>query len=423
MQITEGKKIQYALIWLAIGIIIILPARCYNGFYLPFFAVNSNISVQYVNIVDLAVIVTALLCILCEHQLNNYKVISHFFAFYFLTRLLFMIAIFFGGYVGYFGELLSKTTIVGCAAIIAVVASGASDTQKSLTYFSVFLFLSVASFFLVGYGGYGLMNRTGSVGFGSNETACFACALLAIVLFVNFTQLWFRIVIVFVSLACALNIASRRGMIISIAIFIIWLIYTLMKRKSRFVDKRRFYAVIILFFAIVLILYFNRQSIVDYINDSALMTRINFTEKQNHEVIDLSDRLSVYKEAFQYINLHPILGSFGCDLIYAQGSLSHAHNLLLQNLVTNGIFIGIALDIYLVVTLVRAFILLRRYCKAESTFPTIISIFFIVYMLFDFFGYLLWNPKGLFWIAITTFFIQIEYSNQSKGIEDAADYN
>jgi O-antigen ligase len=411
MEKTESNnKITYAIIWLAICVITLLPARCYNGFYVHFFAVDSNISVQYVNLVDLAVLLTTVVCLVHQHQIKKYPAISWFVGVYFFSRVFFLMLLPFFGYAEFMGEILSKTAIVCCAAIIAVISDEATDFQKSIVYYLALFILVAASFFLIGYGGYGRMNRTGSIGFGTNETASFACALLVISLFINFMPIWARIIVSVVSIACVLNVASRRGLIISIVILIVWVLSKIFKRKNRFVQRRNFFTTIAIIIAAVLILYINRFRIIDYINDSALMTRINFTERQNQEVFDFSDRTLIYKAAFNFISSHPFFGTFGCDLIFAQGSASHAHSIFLQPLVTNGAFIGLFFDVYLIFSLVRSIQLLYIYSKDKSHyFPAIVSVFYIVYLVFDSFGYLLWNPKGLFWIVLSTFFIHIEY--------------
>ena len=409
-KIEKKNKIAYSIIWLAICVIILLPARCYNGFYVHFFAVNSNISVQYVNLVDFAVLLTTAVCLVHKHQIKRYPAINWFVGVYFFSRILFLALLPFFGYVEFMGEIISKTIIISCCAIIAVISDEASDVQKSIVYYFALLVLVIASFALVGYGGYGVMNRTGSIGFGTNETASFACVLLVISLFISFMPVWIRAIVSTLSIACVLNVASRRGLIISIGILALWIFTRIFKKKNRFIQKRKFYTSIAIFAVTILILYINRYKIIDYINNSALMTRINFTERQDQDVFDFSDRISIFKTSFDFISSHPFFGTFGCDLIYARGSTSHAHSIFFQPLVTNGIFIGVFFDSYLILSLIRSIQLLYLYSKDNSrTFPAIVSVFYIIYLIFDSFGYLLWNPKGLFWVIISTFFIHIEH--------------
>lgn len=324
-KIEKKNKIAYSIIWLAICVIILLPARCYNGFYVHFLSVNSNISVQYVNLVDLAILLTTTVCLVHKHQIKRYPAINWFVGVYFFSRILFLALLPFFGYVEFMGEIISKTIIISCCAIIAVISDEASDVQKSIVYYFALLVLVIASFALIGYGGYGVMNRTGSIGFGTNETASFACALLVISLFISFMPVWIRAIVSALSIACVLNVASRRGLIISIGILALWIFTRIFKKKNRFIQKRKFYTSIAISAVVILILYINRHKI-----------SINFTERQDQDVFDFSDRISIFKSSVDFISSHPFFGTFGCDLIYAQGSTSHAHSIFFSRLLPTG---------------------------------------------------------------------------------------
>ena len=305
------------------------------------------------------------------------------------------------GRIDYIGELISKSVIVLCAGVIASQVKLFKDAQKSSIYIVSLGILVIASFFLSGYKGYAAMNRVGSLGFGTNETANFACVILAIALFVTNINIWVRVGAAIVSVACVLNVASRRGMLVALAIPVIWIFANLWKRRSRKIASRSFFAGVVILLLGVAFVVLRHEQISSYINNSALMVRYRFTIKYNNEFLDYSGRLSIYDEAFEYIKNHLFLGSYGCDKVLAQGHIAHAHNLLLQFIATYGIVFGLVFATYVVITFFRALKIMNVYLnRRERTFPAIISLFFILYFTFEMFGYLLWNPKGVFWIAL-----------------------
>lgn len=412
MPIHENRQITIWLKCILICVVLVLPARCYTGYYLHALQSTSNLSVQYINLVDLAVAITTLVIafdkrkITCEN--STFRAVSVYLAVNFF--MLFMAAIF--GHVDYVGELISKSFIVLCAGIVASKIKDFTDAQKSSIYIISLVVLVVASFFLSGYRGYAVMNRVGTLGFGTNETANFACCILAIALFVTNINIWLRVAASVLSFACILNVASRRGMIVAIAIPVIWLLVTLWKRRSSKVAYRSFFAAVFILVVGIAIIISKHEQILNYVNSSALMVRYRFAARYNNEFMDYSGRLSIYDEAMEYIREHIFLGSFGCDKLLAQGHMAHAHNLLLQFIATNGILIGIVYAAYAVMTFVRSIKIMKVYIdRRDNAFPAVISLFFILYFTFEMFGYLLWNPKGLFWIALTMFLIRLEYRN------------
>ena len=413
MPIQEDRRITIWLKCVLICLVLVLPARCYIGYYLHALQTTSNLSVQYINLVDLAVAVTTIIIgvnsrkIACER--NTFRVVAVYLATNFF--MLFMAII--SGYVDYVGELISKSFIVLCAGVVASKVKDYSDAQKSSIYIISLAILTVASFFLTQYKGYAVMNRVGTLGFGTNETAYFACCILAIALFVSNINIWLRVGASILSLACVLNVASRRGMIVAIAIPIVWIIVSLWnKRSSRRIPSRSFFTALAIIIAGVVIIISRHEQILNYINGSALMVRYRFTIKYNNEFMDYSARLSIFDEVIRYIKNHLFIGSCGCDKILSQGHITHAHNLLLQFIATNGIVIGTVYAAYTVMTFVRSLKIMRVYIERKDyAFPAVISLFFILYFMFEMFGYLLWNPKGLFWIALTMFLIGIEYRN------------
>lgn len=412
MPIREDRQIAIWLKCFLISIVLVLPARCYTGYYLHALQSTSNLSVQYINLVDLAVAITTIVIafdkrkIICESA--TFRVVSIYLIVNFF--MLIMAAIF--GYADYIGELISKSFIVLCAGIVASKVKEYTDAQKSSIYIIALVILVVASFFLSGYRGYAVMNRVGTLGFGTNETANFACCILAIALFVTNINIWIRVAASVLSFACILNVASRRGMIVAIAIPVIWVLLLLWKKRSSKIASRSFFAALLIIVVGIAIFISKHEQILNYVNSSALMVRYRFAARYNDEFMDYSGRLSIFDEAFEYINNHLFLGSFGCDKILAQGHMAHAHNLLLQFVATNGILVGVFYAAYVVITFVRSIKMMGVYIdRRDKSFPAVISLFYILYFTFEMFGYLLWNPKGLFWIALTMFLIRIEYRN------------
>ena len=414
----DNKSIVVWLKCLLICIILILPARFYNGFYLHAFEIDSNISVQYMNVVDLAIVSTTIVFILGHRKFYIERRLFRFFAFYALANAVMLTAGLFCGQSDGVGELISKTTIIFCCCVVASQFQYFSDLQKTMTYLGTLAVLVIASFFLTGYQGYGTMNRVGSLGFGTNETACFACCLFAVALFVKNINVWIRLGGAILSAACVLNVASRRGMLIEIAILVIWIIVLLFKRKSSRVSIKGLALSIVIFGGLLWVTYSRFDQIVKYVNGSAFMIRLRFAEQYNNNFMDFSDRTQIYKNIGDYINTHLLFGAFGCDTILGQGTISHAHNVLLQFIATHGLFFGTIISSFFVVTTYKAIRLMIDYIKYEGNgFPAVLSLFFLLYMSYDLFGYLLWNPKGLFWVGLTMFMIQMEYSSQVKRIE------
>ena len=393
-----------------ISIFLVLPARAYNGYYLHAFATESNLSVQYLNLVDLSALLISFLFVVGHRFYSIEAKVSKIGVAYSITNLIMLLGMALSGNSAFIGELISKTLIVLCAVIIVSGMKDYSDVVKSTVYLTALGVLVVASFFLSGYQGYGVMNRVGSLGFGTNETANFACCIIAICLVVTNINIWLRLISIGVSTACIFNVASRRGIIVMAVIIIIWLLTLLWKKKQTKIARRTFFTSILVVLVIIIFVATRYNQILYFFQHSSLAVRFRFAERYNNEFMDYSNRLSIFDSSFDYIKNHILMGSFGSDKLYAQGHYTHAHNILLQFITTYGIFFGAMICLYIVTSLYRAVVLLKDYFKHnDNMFPAIISIFYIVYLTFESFGYLLWNPKGLFWIAITVFFIDIEY--------------
>lgn len=410
MPIRENRQI---LIWLKcmlVCIVLVLPARCYTGYYLHALQTTSNLSVQYLNLVDVAVVITAIILGFNKNKILFENTTFRTVAVYMIVNFFMLLLAVIFGYVDYTGELISKSIIVLCAGVVVSKVKDYTDTQKSSIYIVSLLILVIASFFLSGYKGYALMNRVGTLGFSTNETANFACCVLAIALFVENINIWMRLGASILSVACILNVASRRGMVVAIAIFVVWVLILLWHKRSSKIALRSFFAALVIIIAGVAFVIVKHQQILNYVNSSALMVRYRFAARYNDEFMDISGRLSIYEETIDYIRDHFFLGSYGCDKILAQGHIAHAHNLLLQFIATYGVLFGVFYAWYALVTFGRALKMMKTYLgRRDYIFPAVLSLFFIIYFTFEMFGYLLWNPKGLFWIAITMFLIKIEY--------------
>lgn len=410
MSTETNNKIVTWIESLLFCLVLILPARCFNGFFLSLFQTNSNINVQYINLVDLAIILVTISFIIGKNKLFLDKTFFKLILFYIGSNVFMSLLLVFTGHGDFIGELISKSVIVLCAGVIVTKLDKYTETQKCAIYIIPLSILVIASFFLSGYGAYATMNRVGSLGFGTNETANFACIILAIALFVTNINIWLRVASVLISLACVLNVASRRGMLVAIAIVVIWFLLLLWNNRSSKIASRAFWGAIITIVGCIVVLIIKHEQILNYVNNSALMIRYRIAARYNNEFIDISDRISIYDEIFEYLNNHFVFGSYGCDKLLAQGHIAHSHNLLLQFIATYGVLIGPIYALFSIITFVRSLILLKHYFKVkENVFSAIISIFYTLYFVFEMFGYLLWNPKGLLWIVITMFFIRFEY--------------
>ena len=396
---------------LMLCVVIILPARCFTEYSLPLFQVDSNLSVQYINLVDAAVILVALFFMVTSRLFvfdSKILLVTGAFA---MVNAVMLLGLFLTGQAEYAGELISKTILVGCAGITVYSIDSFTGKQKASVYVISITILITAAFFLSDYEGYALLRRAGSLGFGSNETACFACALLAIALFVTDWNGWLRLGSAVLSGASVLFVASRRGVILWVAILVVWIIYLIFKRKRSRVAVTTFFAVLIVAAVALFLFYRNFNTIVDWIDTSRFFHRLRVAETYySNYFLDFSDRREILENSFAFFGDHLIFGSFGCDKVIAQGALTHSHNILLQYIITYGTVFGTAIAVFVLVSFFQAIRLTVYYLRRGGIgFGAVTSLFFIVYFLFDSLGYLLWNPKGVFWIWLTIFFIQIEY--------------
>lgn len=421
MKATLNEKFVGWIKALLIVIVLLLPARCFNGYYLRMFETDSNISVQYVNLVDMAILCTTVVFIIGKRKVLIDKTTSKAAGVYIIANGIMLIPLIISGHSDYVGELLSKSLIIICAAVLVNQIRFLDKQTQIYIWILPLVALVGASFFLSGYKGYASMNRVGSLGFGTNETAGFACALLAICLFVKTINIWFRLGGTVLSLACVLNVASRRGMVVAIAVFAVWGLILLWKKHDSKISIRSFLTSAVIIIGLCVVIYMKLEQIVNYVNSSPLIVRFRFALQYNNEIMDYSDRIGIFRNIFDYIDKHLLFGSCGCDKVLAQGSISHAHNVLLQFIATYGLLIGILFSVYYIVTFFRSLILMKQYYKEESFYTgAAISLFFIINFVFESFGYMFWNPKALFWIALSMFMINMEYQEikQSSTVDD-----
>lgn len=396
---------------LLIVFVLILPARCYNGYYLHAFEIESNISIQYINFVDLAIVfLTTIICLDDKRAFTNHHIILVCTG-YVLSTLFFMGIMLLKGYSSFAGELISKSAIVICSGIIASHISFYSDIQKVSIYGITFCILAFASFFFKDYGSYEESNRVGSIGFGSNETAEFACTLLAICFFAKKLNIVLKCSGAILGVLCLLNVSSRRGLIAGIVVTVIWLFSQVYKIKQKVSHPLKSLMSLIVLGGIIIIFYvYYGEQIIDYISSSSLISRINYYSNTDKELFETNDRELLFDDTFEYMWNHPIFGTFGCDTIYAQGKNSHAHNLFLQLITTYGIVFGCVFSFYIISTVIKSFVVLFHKKKKDlCDFSTVLFSFLVIDLFFESFGYMLWNPKGLLLFSITVFLINDEY--------------
>lgn len=392
----------FNLIFIALfSLLVILPARFYQSYSFAPFAIESNIMVNYLNVVDLVALVIMALCLIRSGSYKSKINLLMYFVAIFLVafvELLFLIAT---DNAVYIGEILSKAIILMCAfAFGKYVASNYNSKELYLLYIIPLLILVVSSFFLRDYGGYASSNRVGTLGFGSNETAMFACVILCYSLFKRDSNMLVRALLFAASIASIMVVSSRRGLVIAIIIIALFVISFLLRRRR----ERPTFKLVVSLTGVVAIfgvfVFVFHDKIVDFFNNSPLYVRLVVSRRGGDAAFEMGDRFSIFDETLMKIINNPF-GTFGSDELLAQNSFSHAHNVLLQSIATHGIIIGITISIVLILVFLKS--LKTSFINLSNSNYSLISplVFFIVYFAFDMLGYLLWNPKGLFWVVLT----------------------
>lgn len=400
--------------WLITGyvcLLLLLPARVYTQYTVSFFRVHSNLNVFYVNLFDLLLLGLSIITLLPRFKLPIHKKNLTYVCTFMVIEAVSLLLLIITGHSDYIGEVISKTHIVLCAYVFVVCASERMTwKQKSSIYVIALIILVLASFFLSGYAAYSSSNRVGSLGFGSNETAMFACALIAISLFSKTFSVSIRTAVSIVSFMALLNIASRRGIVVALLIILAWILSEIVIRRKNHLRIKTLAAVFVIALIVLFIWIRYQNQILAYIYNSPFALRYRYLTRSGGQALDFSDRGNIFSEAIEHIIASPILGYYGSDLFLAQGAVTHSHNMILQMLVTHGVILGSIIALFFIVSFVRALRLIIWSRNNEcDDFPVMLSAFYIPFFVFELAGYLLWNPKGLFLIITILFFLNEEY--------------
>ena len=414
--VSDKNSIAYYLSkgWLvaAISLVFLLPARFFINYSLAKDA-PSNIVVNYLNAIDAVAILLSLICILVEKDKRIERKNGRLIGFYLIIVLINTIALLATSNVNYFGELVSKIILLIASAIIAEYLHKELDDRLKLAFYLIpILVLVFATFFLRNYGGYATSNRVGTLGFGSNETAMFACALIGIALISKF-NMWIKLGLSILGLLCVLTVSSRRGIAVALALIAIYVLIILFGKRKR-MTVTQFLTILLGIALVSVIIYINFDRIYNYVMRSPLLIRFSYSKRIGIDIFDTSDRSDIFRDCMTRLNESPFLGFMGSDKLFAQGSFTHTHNLLLQFIVIYGYFFGSVIAVYFIASTYKAIRLLFWDYKNQLTtrIGAFYSIFFLVYFVFDMYGYLLWNPKGILWVMITSFLISKEYREQ-----------
>lgn len=414
--ISDKNSIAYYLSkgWLvaAICLIFLLPARFFINYSLAKDA-PSDIVVNYLNAIDAIAVILSLVCIFAGKDKSLERKNGRLIGFYVLIVLINIVALLSTGNANYYGELVSKLVLLISAAIIAEYLHKELDEKLKLAFYLIpIMVLVFATFFLRNYGGYATSNRVGSLGFGSNETAMFACALLGIALISKF-NMWIKLGLSLLGLLCVLTVSSRRGIAVALALIAIYVLMLVFGKRKK-LTAAQFLMTLLGITIVSALVYIYFDQIYNYVLRSPLFIRFSYSRRIGIDIFDTSDRSDIFRDCVAKLNESPFLGFMGSDKLFAQGSYTHTHNLLLQFIVIYGYFFGPFIAIYFVISAYRSIKLLLWDYKDKLTtrIGVFYAVFFLIYFIFDMYGYLLWNPKGILWIMITSFLISKEYREQ-----------
>lgn len=386
-----------------ITLILILPARFFQTFSLTIFNVESNLSVNYLNGIDVLLAFTSLVIVVKNKGIISFRYGQIVIFFYTLFSLCCSILLIASGNGVYIGEILSKINIVISSLIITnyVLGSFRKGELFCLMYFPL-LILVVSTFFLSDYGSYAVSQRAGTLGFGSNEAGTFACALIFLVLFYPKLNALFRVCNLAIGIACVLQTSSRRGILIAAIIFALFFLLWLFKKRKKLKINN---VLVFLLFVVagVFLLWSNYKTIIDYVNGSALFNRLSYLNNVGKNNLYIDDRAKIYLSSFEHLRENFLYGSFGSDLYLAKNSFSHAHNIFLQFLNTHGIIMGGLICIYILCSIKNLFVVIfsKRVHSKSRVIPFVAVLF--PYFIGEQFGYLLWNPKGMLLICLSVF--------------------
>lgn len=423
-KIVSWYNIKPWLVLILICVVLLLPARFYQSFSLSLFNVKSNLNVNYINVVDLFVFLISFICMLFSGGINlSRKQIFIFFAYFIIV-----VACAFGLIIidesAFIGELMSKLLLLFSSLIIGnYILNNFSNKQLILVYLIPLIILIVSSFFLNNYESYGETRRVGTIGFGSNETAMFACIFIFILLFKRKFSIFLKILLLGICFASLFVVASRRGIIIASFFVLVKAISVFFSFGSKINLRKLFTAFLAIGFFLVLLFLF-RDRIRGFLSSSALFLRFEYSlDSTNY--FSLEDRVAIFKDGLNFFSDNPLIGSFGSDTFYAQGVNTHAHNLFIQVFVTYGFIFGLPILCFLVGSLIKACFWCVSKTGREGPLFVPCS-FLIVTFICEQVGYVFWNPKAFFWLALTLTIINEKvYSNvldkNSKRVEGNRD--
>jgi O-antigen ligase len=269
----------------------------------------------------------------------------------------------------------------------------------------------LSTFFLANYQQFGESRRVGSFGFGSNETALFVTTLILFLIFNRSIRLFFNYIFVFIGIISLFIIASRRAYLLLVVLFLVISFFS--RRRYKITFSLRGIVVFSILTTITIIIL--NLGLLNWLRDSNFVNRIFYFLNNDLSFIEVSSRLDIYRQAFISIIKRPILGYLGSDSLIASDAFSntiHAHNIFIQMILKYGILIGIGINVFLLSTLYKSFVIIKSIHNRIK--ETIFPIFFIVYITFDLLGYMLWNPKGLMIVIMSVVFINTKYKELVK---------
>ena len=419
-----SKGIFIFFIFLLAFVILISPSRFFQTFSLV--QAENNININYMNVVDLLCI-TEMILIFCffrtfktdiNYDSKNYKTLS-------LTTVvcfsIFSLALLFSGNEIYVFEVVSKTIIILCALVFSLFIVSYNVSKPFIVFIFSFLFvICLAPIFLKNYLAYDEIHRAGSLGFFVNETGMFCCMLVAVSLFAIKKKYILRILFTGLGVYVSYLSGSRRGLILSVLIVIIFLLYSYVALLIKHHKKKVAFSVILVSGVSVLSalsLFFVLK--YDYlVNNIPALYRLIHSAKDAGTILG-KDRALLYQYVFAASISHPILGSYGSESLASVTILSqysHAHNLFIQLFICYGFFFGFIFSLFFILVLIVS---CRNIFTKQNELRKATSLIFFIYFLFDMLGYGLWNPKLLFLIMVCSIYVLndsylIEYFSKKK---------
>ena len=401
----QAKKLVVALLFC---FFLLLPARFYTSMSLVR-DVHSTLVVNYLNGVDLVALVLCFSFLILGRGMAPTRSSLLVLLSFFVIGAVNIVGLFLSNQIQFATEILSKGLMLTTAVLAADYFKRKLEPEQLEQVFLIpLLVLVIAAFFLQKYGSYGATNRGGTIGFGSNETAMFACMLIGMAFTIALSPV-IRVGLIALAMLCVLTVSSRRGLIVGVTLLAFGCLVRVIRRKQN--PKRK----VVLFgcLSVLALLLFGTvffDQIATTVARTPLVTRILYTERTGGDFFDLSNRFTILTDCLEDLSARPFLGFFGCDKVYAQGTNTHAHNLLLQMLVTYGCPVGTLINVYLVISFYRAIRLLLARIKGKQGGGGVSAVvFYSIYFVFDMFGYLLWNPKGLVWVVTSALLVNAEY--------------